>query len=108
MNYGDIIVSDERHTVIRIHRAANDSHQISYRILIDSGDTDKMSAHDLHKASRRLAEAGCTAHQIKSVGRWSTLKEVERDTRVANQARLARSTIASITIKKAIGNSDAV
>ncbi|MFT8791258.1 site-specific integrase [Komagataeibacter saccharivorans] len=65
----------------------------------EAGLPEKISAHGLRKASaRRLAEAGCTAHQIKAVGGWSTLKEVERYTRAANQVDLARTAIASIAV----------
>jgi integrase len=47
--------------------------------------------HGLRKAaSRRLAEAGCTPHEIAAITGHRTLKEVERYTREVNQARLAR------------------
>lgn len=53
---------------------------------LDAGRT----AHGLRKAAaRRLAEAGCTAHQIASVTGHKTLKEVERYTRAAAQKALA-------------------
>jgi integrase len=49
------------------------------------------SAHGLRKAAcRRLAEAGCTAHQIAAISGHASLREVERYTRAADQARLAR------------------
>jgi integrase len=49
------------------------------------------SAHGLRKAAcRRLAEAGCTAHEIAAISGHASLKEVERYTRAADQARLAR------------------
>ncbi|GBR27507.1 hypothetical protein AA11826_0092 [Komagataeibacter oboediens DSM 11826] len=51
---------------------------------------------------------GCTAHQIKAVGGWSTLKEVERYTRAANQASLARSAIASIKVRNAVQDREEV
>ena len=55
------------------------------------------SAHGLRKAgARRLAEAGCTAHEIMSIGGWKTLKEVERYTRAADQSRLAIRAISRI------------
>lgn len=75
----------------------------------EAGLPEKISAHGLRKASaRRLAEAGCTAHQIKAVGGWSTLKEVERYTRAANQASLARSAIASIKVRNAVQDREEV
>lgn len=49
-----------------------------------------LSPHGLRKASaRRLAEAGCTTHQIASITGQKTLSEVQRYTRSADQARLA-------------------
>jgi enterobacteria phage integrase len=46
--------------------------------------------HGLRKAAgRRLAEAGCTAHEIMAVLGHKTLSEAERYTRQADQARLA-------------------
>jgi len=46
--------------------------------------------HGLRKAAgRRLAEAGCTAHEIMAVLGHKTLAEAERYTREADQARLA-------------------
>lgn len=46
--------------------------------------------HGLRKAAgRRLAEAGCTAHEIMSVLGHTTLAEAERYTRAADQGRLA-------------------
>ena len=49
-----------------------------------------VSAHGLRKAAaRRLAEAGCSTHQIAAITGHKTLKEVERYSREANQKRLA-------------------
>jgi integrase len=54
------------------------------------------SAHGLRKAAaRRLAEAGCSPHQIASVTGQKTLKEVERYTKAANQERLAQDAMAT-------------
>lgn len=48
------------------------------------------TAHGLRKsAARRLAEAGCTSHQIAAITGHKTLKEVERYTRAAAQKALA-------------------
>lgn len=50
------------------------------------------SAHGLRKAGcRRLAEAGCTAHEIAAWSGHLSLREVERYTKAADQARLARN-----------------
>lgn len=50
------------------------------------------TAHGIRKAAaRRLAEAGCTSHQIAAITGHKTLKEVERYTRAAAQKALAAS-----------------
>ena len=55
------------------------------------------SPHGLRKAAaRRLAEGGCTAHQIASVTGHKTLSEVQRYTQAADQARLARDAVAHL------------
>lgn len=56
------------------------------------------SPHGLRKAAgRRLAEAGCTAHQIMAITGHQSLKEVERYTRTARQEQLAISAMAQMT-----------
>jgi len=53
--------------------------------------------HGLRKAAgRRLAEAGCTAHEIMAILGHKTLAEAERYTRDADQARLAMDAIAKL------------
>jgi integrase len=53
-----------------------------------------VSAHGLRKAAARtLAEAGCTPHQIAAITGHRSLREVERYTRAADQARLAEVAI---------------
>ncbi|OWR18813.1 integrase [Brevundimonas diminuta] len=48
------------------------------------------SAHGLRKAqSRRLAEAGCSTHEIAAITGHQSLKEIERYTREANRRGLA-------------------
>ncbi len=55
------------------------------------------TAHGLRKAAaRRLAEAGCSAHEIAAITGHKTLKEVERYTRAADQRGLATSALARI------------
>jgi enterobacteria phage integrase len=57
-------------------------------------------AHGLRKAAaRRLAEAGCSAHEIMAVTGHKTLTEVERYTRAAEQERLNE-----MAIEKQFGN----
>jgi integrase len=53
--------------------------------------------HGLRKAAlTRLADAGCTAHEIASISGHKTLSEVERYTKGADQARLARAAMERI------------
>jgi integrase len=56
------------------------------------------SAHGLRKAAcRRLAEAGCSANLIAAVSGHKSLREVQRYTEAADQARMARSAMETIT-----------
>src|SRR5215831_19082113 len=56
------------------------------RIGLDKG----LSPHGLRKAScRRMAEAGCSAHEIASESGHMSLKEVQRYCDAADQARMA-------------------
>jgi integrase len=53
--------------------------------------------HGLRKAAaRRLAEAGCTVHEIAAITGHTTLKEVERYTKAFDRERLARSGMARL------------
>jgi integrase len=50
-----------------------------------------LSAHGLRKAgATRLAERGCSDHEIMAWGGWTSIKEVQRYTRAADRKRLAR------------------
>jgi integrase len=50
------------------------------------------TAHGLRKAAaRRLAEAGCTAHEIAAITGHASLKEIERYTKAVDQQKLAAS-----------------
>jgi integrase len=52
------------------------------------------SPHGLRKAAAaRLADAGCTTHEIAAITGHRTLSEVERYTRAANQKKLAQAAI---------------
>jgi integrase len=60
-----------------------------------------LSAHGLRKAAaRRLAEAGCSANVIASITGHKSLKEVERYTKAADQARMARDAMAILISQK--------
>lgn len=62
-----------------------------------AGLPDGRTAHGLRKAAaRRLAEAGCTSHQIAAITGHKTLKEVERYTRAAAQKTLATDAMSRI------------
>jgi integrase len=55
------------------------------------------SAHGLRKAAaRRLAEAGCSAHEIAAITGHASLKEVARYTEAADRKRLAQSAMAKV------------
>jgi len=57
--------------------------------------------HGLRKAAcRRLAEADCTVHQIAAISGHASLKEVERYTKAADQARLAQAAMARTAAAK--------
>ena len=56
----------------------------------DQAGLPQCSSHGLRKAmATRLADLGCSTHQIMAIGGWETLKEVERYTKNANRKRLA-------------------
>jgi integrase len=58
------------------------------------------AAHGLRKAAcRRLAEAGCSANVIAAISGHTTLREVERYTKAADQERMARQGMAAIITK---------
>jgi integrase len=55
------------------------------------------SAHGLRKAGcRRLAEAGCTAHEIAAWSGHRTLSEVAHYTRAVDQAAMARAAMIKV------------
>ena len=62
-----------------------------------AGVPEGRSPHGLRKACcRRLAEAGCSPHEIMSISGHVTLREVERYTKAANRAKLADNAIAAL------------
>jgi integrase len=61
-----------------------------FRAQCDMANLRHCSAHGLRKAAaRRLAEAGCTEHEIAAITGHASLREVARYTRAADQRRLA-------------------
>jgi integrase len=60
----------------------------------DEAGLPQCSAHGLRKAqARRLAEAGCSTHEIAAITGHKTLAEVQRYADAADQARLADAAI---------------
>jgi integrase len=71
-----------------------------------AGLPDRCVLHGLRKAAaRRLAEAGCTEKEIAAVTGHTTLKEVARYTRAADQKRLAAGAVAELTEQTSDKNS---
>jgi integrase len=63
-----------------------------FRELCDDADCPAIAAHGLRKAcARRLAELGCTEHEIASITGHASIAEVQRYTKAANRKRLAGS-----------------
>jgi integrase len=63
------------------------------------------SAHGLRKAAaRRLADAGCSAHEIAAITGHATLREVERYTRGADRKRLAQSASEKLNREQKLAN----
>jgi integrase len=61
------------------------------------GLPDRCVTHGLRKAAaRRLAESGCTSKEIAAITGHTTLKEIERYTRAAEQQKLAASAMARL------------
>jgi integrase len=62
------------------------------------------SAHGLRKAAaRRLAEAGCTAHEIAAITGHASLREIVRYTKAADQKRLAVSAMDKVKVRTGSG-----
>jgi integrase len=70
----------------------------------DAAGLSQCSAHGLRKAAcRRLAEAGCTANEIAAISGHTSLREVERYTKAADQARMARNAVGRIRMATSNG-----
>jgi integrase len=64
-----------------------------------------LSPHGLRKAAcRRLAEAGCSANEIAAISGHASLREVERYTKAADQARMARNAMARTEGQQRVSN----
>jgi integrase len=68
-----------------------------FRELCDAAGCSDVSAHGLRKATaRRLAEIGCTAHQIAAITGHASLSEVRRYTKAADRKRMALEAMAKL------------
>lgn len=64
----------------------------------EAGMPKHCSSHGLRKAAcRRLAEAGCSEHEIAAISGHESLAEVRRYTRAASRVKMARSAMATVT-----------
>ena len=64
----------------------------------EAGLPPRFSLHGLRKAAcRRLAECGCTVHEIASISGHTTLKEVERYCREYSRSTAAVTATAKLT-----------
>lgn len=75
-----------------------------FREQCDAAGLPHCSAHGLRKAAaRRLAEAGCTAHEIASITGHASLREIVRYTKAADQKRLAVSAMDKVKARTSTG-----
>lgn len=76
-----------------------------FREQCDMANLRHCSAHGLRKAAaRRLAEFGCTEHEIASITGHASLREVIRYTKAADQKRLAVAAIAKVETGTKLAN----
>lgn len=69
-----------------------------FREQCDTANLRHCSAHGLRKAAaRRLAEAGCTEHEIASITGHASLREITRYTKAADQKRLAVAAMGKVS-----------
>jgi integrase len=68
-----------------------------FRDMCDEAGLHGFSAHGLRKAAcRRLAEAGCTMHEIAAISGHRSLSEVQRYTKAADQEAMAEAAMAKV------------
>ncbi len=69
----------------------------------EAGLPKQCSAHGPRKAAcRRLAEAGCSAPEIMAISGHASLREVQRYCAAADQARMARSAMATVAMSTSL------
>ena len=72
-----------------------------FRQWCDEASLKHCTAHGLRKAGAVIAaENGATAHQLKAIFGWSTLKQAELYTRAAEQKRLAEDAMDLLQVRK--------
>ena len=75
-----------------------------FRNQCNAAGLPQCSAHGLRKAvARRLAEAGCTAHEIASITGHASLKQIAHYTRAADQGRLASAAMEKVKTRTSSG-----
>ena len=75
-----------------------------FRTVCDAAGLSHCSAHGLRKAAaRRLAESGCSVHEIAAITGHASLREVARYTAAADQRRLATAAMAKVKARTASG-----
>ena len=71
-----------------------------FRDQCDAAGLRHCTFHGLRKAAaRRLAEYGCTPHEIAAITGHATLKEIERYTKAASRKRLAESAMSKVKLR---------
>ena len=76
-----------------------------FRKQCDRATLPHCSAHGLRKAAaRRLAEAGCTEHEIAAITGHASLTEVQRYTKSVDQKRLAAAAIGKMKGEHKLAN----
>jgi integrase len=75
-----------------------------FRVQCDAANLPHCSFHGLRKsASVRLAEAGCTPHEIAAITGHASLKEIVRYTKTADRKRLAASAMQKVKARTFTG-----
>jgi integrase len=75
-----------------------------FREQCDMANLRHCSAHGLRKAAaRRLAEAGCTEHEIAAITGHASLREIARYTKAADQKRLAAAAMGKVKPRTSSG-----
>lgn len=75
------------------------------KVCDEAGLPEKRSVHGLRKSGAiRLAEAGCTDHEIMAWGGWTSLSEVQRYTKKAKRRKLAQGAVLKLEARTTTDN----